>query len=325
VKRVLLFLIALAGASLGLAQRFEATDLVPGGSMKVFAGAMNNVRTIAGVNREAFFYMKGGVLTYTGHMATEVTGVNGLSHVVGTSRLRSIPAYQRAFIFDGEKMTLLGTLGGHLSSAHGINASGIVVGAALLKGDTATHAVLWQNGVIRDLGTLGGRNSIAYAINVDGHIVGSSELDPDPSKGSSIFMYAGGKMRSLGVSGRPHAINKDDRIVGITSSPTGGFRAFLYDHGSLTLFPTLGGAAGWATDINAAGQIVGTAQRANGNYKAVIYEHGKALDLNFVTAGLNGWVLTKAVAIDRGGRILAIGRRDGLQHSFLLQPATLTP
>ena len=56
-----------------------------------------------------------------------------------------------AFRWEGGAPTDLGTLGGKISHAYGINASGWVVGQA----DTPTgaaHACLWQGGAATDLG-----------------------------------------------------------------------------------------------------------------------------------------------------------------------------
>src|SRR4051812_10944340 len=63
-------------------------------------------------------------------------------------------------------VTEIGTFGGPFSDAHGLNASGRVVGTAAVS-DTASHAFLFDyNGAaLTDLGTLGGANSSAYDIN----------------------------------------------------------------------------------------------------------------------------------------------------------------
>ena len=62
----------------------------------------------------------------------------------------------------------LGTLGGRLSEAYGINDAGVVVGAANTQSGE-THAFLWTLGSpMRDLGSLSpstGGNSWANAIN----------------------------------------------------------------------------------------------------------------------------------------------------------------
>src|SRR4029077_10298770 len=63
-----------------------------------------------------------------------------------------------AFIWlnNGTKMKDLGTLGGTLSAAKDMNASGQVTGSARLSGDTITHAFLWRNDgtTIQDLNAL---------------------------------------------------------------------------------------------------------------------------------------------------------------------------
>src|SRR5205814_8559821 len=72
--------------------------------------------------------------------------------------------------------TDLGTLGGSISEALGINASGQTVGLSYLSGDNALHAVrTTATGLISDagtdLGTLGGTHSYATDINNLGQIV----------------------------------------------------------------------------------------------------------------------------------------------------------
>src|SRR6266498_3383928 len=71
-------------------------------------------------------------------------------------------------------VTDLGTLGGTLSWALGIDSSGRIVGYA----DTAngvSHAFLWSEGQMQDLGALGDSDSTAYAVNASERVVGSSD------------------------------------------------------------------------------------------------------------------------------------------------------
>ena len=57
-------------------------------------------------------------------------------------------------------ITDLGTLGGSISYAYGINDSGQVAGWSYLAGNSAWHAFLYDGTVMKDLGTLGGRQLI---------------------------------------------------------------------------------------------------------------------------------------------------------------------
>src|SRR4029077_4816630 len=94
-------------------------------------------------------------------------------------------------------ITDLGTLGGSLSGAGSVNASGQVTGFAY----TATglsHAYLYTGGQMQDLGTLGGASSGGTGINTSSQIVGYA----DTANGyPHAFLYAGGKMHDLGTFG----------------------------------------------------------------------------------------------------------------------------
>src|SRR5262249_46497501 len=73
-------------------------------------------------------------------------------------------------------ITDLGTLGGELSLAAGLNASGQVAGTAETeKGEL--HAFRYDGGRMIDLGALGGFSSNAGAINDRGWVVGTAETD----------------------------------------------------------------------------------------------------------------------------------------------------
>jgi len=70
----------------------------------------------------------------------------------------------------------LGTLGGDISAAHGINEAGHVVGGSYTSSGEI-HAFLYESGNIEDLGTLGGDYSNTEAISNKGLIVGYSRTN----------------------------------------------------------------------------------------------------------------------------------------------------
>ena len=60
------------------------------------------------------------------------------------------------------KVLDLGTLGGSLSIAFGLNDRGQVEGFSTRLGDGSVHAFVWRDGIMTDLGTLGGPNSESF-------------------------------------------------------------------------------------------------------------------------------------------------------------------
>jgi len=185
-----------------------------------------------------------------------------------------------------------GTLGGTVAAGNGINNIGWISGVSTTAAG-ATHAALWSPGTLIDLGTLGGANSaVEWPVkNNHGLVVGISEsatLDPNGEK----------------FSCDPDFI----ATHGHTCLP------FLWQNGTLTALPLLGGNNGFATGINNSGQAVGWAETTLRDptcvlpqvlqFEAVLW--GPGVDQQQVLPPFPGDSTSAATAINDAGQVVGI-------------------
>jgi probable HAF family extracellular repeat protein len=128
--------------------------------------------------------------------------INENGQAAGHSYINSTvnPAFgfptQDPFLWDHDKMIDLGTLGGFIGVANGLNNRGQVVGASDLEGDLTAHPFLWDRGSLMDLGTLGGTFGVATSVNDGGEVVGGATNKNDQA--FLAFLWKRGVMTDLG-------------------------------------------------------------------------------------------------------------------------------
>lgn len=214
-------------------------------------------------------------------------------------------------VFAAYTFTNLGTLGGSISYASGINNSGQIVGTstATLSLWSPSHAFLYSNGSMQDLGTSDG-GSHAYGISNNGQVAGVN--------GPHAFLFSNGNMQDLGTLGSPvstaYDVNDAGEVVG--DSYNFGFvinRAFLYSNGNMQDIGALGGRDSIASAINNAGQVVGTAYPQN-NANAFLYSNGTMQNL-----GTLGGNESEAFGINENGLVVGKSSITGnaVNHAFL--------
>lgn len=207
---------------------------------------------------------------------------------------------------DGFELIDLGTLGGRSSAANAIDDAGRIVGSSWVRGDTAVHAFLWEEGEMLDLGTLGGHTSHALGMNEAGQVVGVS--DTEAAGMTRPFLWEDGVMTELGTLGGDNAtaraVNASGQIVGSSQNSEGAWRATLWKQGRACDLGCLsGGSSSGASDINDAGRIVGSGTLGPTLFlfHAVLWEGGEIIDLG--TLGDPSWS-SEARAINRHGDVV---------------------
>ena len=146
------------------------------------ATAINNLGQVVGYGAEGGFLYSAGI-TYPGAIPGTPTALNDAGLVVGYASFgKGKPAH--AFLYNGRRMTDLGTLGGSGSRARGINNQGQIVGDSDVKTSRFRHGFLTVRGQMTDLNTIlpnGSRWVIesANAINNAGLIAATGSLKGD--------------------------------------------------------------------------------------------------------------------------------------------------
>jgi len=201
-----------------------------------------------------------------------------------------------AFRWQDGVLTDLGALPGVPSShAESINARGWATGGAFttffdpLIGQPTEHAALWKDSEFVDLGTLGtGLESAALYVNNAGEVVGFSTFDqtPDPNSflGATIraFIWKNGVMSEIVPPGSrgsfPAGGCNNQRSDLVAGNDDAGM--FLWQNGSFTNIPTLGGTFGSVQCANNQGQVIGGSTLAGDiEQHAFLWSQGALTDL----------------------------------------------
>ena len=201
---------------------------------------------------------------------------------------------------------LAGGIGG--STALAINDRGQVTGSATAPAaggfGFATHAFLWEGGVMRDLGTAPGRTmSDAIDVNDRGAVLAGDGL-------GGQYLWKDGEWVRLSVPGFADRINKSGDIAGVYSPVAGRSHAYLLEGAVLHDAGTLGGTFSTPEGMNDRGVVVGRSSLASGEIHAFKYQDGAITDL-----GTLGGIFSVATSINNHGVVVGASW-DAARNAF---------
>jgi probable HAF family extracellular repeat protein len=219
----------------------------------------------------------------------------------------------------------LGTLGGSVSRAYGVNERGLVVGEAETTGGRL-HAFAWEDGQgMKDLGDLGGRVSRAYGVNDAGAVVGEAE---DTNGASRAFRWsAEGGMTALevpeSIQSYAYAINGQGIVAGAAEFKDGR-AAVLWSNGVGEALGGMSGRDSEAHGVNDGDAVAGSMEvpmsEAPVSRGFVFYGRSSATDVTAIEPlRTNG--NSAALALNNLGQITgSCETEDGKSQVMLYEP-----
>jgi probable HAF family extracellular repeat protein len=329
-KVALMALLALSSSGIAFSQKVFTSFKVPGSSPNTMISINNGGQVVVNTGTSASY----DVSIWNRISGSEVVGLigptsggaglNAAGDVVGAGDPDNLNYFQ-AFVWQPVGgVQWLGSLGGDLSAANGINASGAVVGQSY-TGTYAQHAFLWtQAGGMQDLTidltSIGG--ATATAINSSNQVVGY--YFPNGSRNTLGFLWTqAGGLQNFGSTGTlAFAINDSGTVVGQSPFVNAAKHAFSWTQtGGITDLGTLGGSASSAQGINNRGWIVGTSLTTskNGLLHGFLWTASGGMKDFTVVAGLGQSYQIYSAQVNDSG-VIAMSTNKG---SYLLVPTMI--
>src|SRR5687767_3964852 len=167
-----------------------------------------------GAGTGAFLWDNGAIRllgALPGMTSARAEDINENGQVVGYS---GIGSQYHAFIWTaaGGMQPLAGSLGGCCTLARAINDQGVVLGEATLAGGGA-HAVVWENGIMRDIQSFATGSTFPWDLSNSGIAVGQW----NPSTAGFVWTAGAGMTVLAGLDGEgdvPIGVNDLGQIVG---------------------------------------------------------------------------------------------------------------
>jgi len=246
---------------------------------------------------------------------------NDAGHVVGYSYTNTNPQQLLPFILINGQMTSLGSVGGQIGEATGININDEVCGSGG-TGPDGIRAFRWKDGVTTALETFPGSvSSWATGINSAGQIVGYSLMQDGNYRS---WIWQNGTYTDLGLpegasSFSAVAINDAGQVAG-SDNATGA--AAVWQNGVFTPLPSPGQAA--PIGINSAGAVVGYYFGA-GHAHAVVWQNGVMTELGHLAGDSD----SQAESMNSAGIIVGLSyfaseTQAFVAHAFMWKNGQMT-